>query len=97
MAPPTNERIANLQAQMAYDQQRLNIRATCLELALRARQTVTAADSMAPATAKPFSADDLIADAVKMEEYIFKSITPPGNPPSLLRVGGSDNAAFRNG
>ena len=90
MAPPNNERIAAMQTQMAYDQQRLNIRATCLELALRTRSTTTAANSAAPMVAKPFGADELIADAMKMEEYIFKGITPPGNSegPKIMRVGG---------
>lgn len=83
--PPTNNHIATLQAQMAYDQQRLNIRASTLQLVLEARRSPVSANGMPD---KMPTADELVAEAKILEAFIFEGIKPPGDGPKLVRVQG---------
>lgn len=82
----TNAHLQNLQAKMAYDQQRINIRANVLQLALSVRQTITSDGTSESPVAKSFTASDLVEDARKMEEYIFADISSPGESSKLVRA-----------
>lgn len=79
--PPNNPVIANLQAQMAYDQQRINIRASCLQLALQGRSL----QDFDGKGARP-TAEQLVEDAKKMELYVFDGIKAPTDGPKLVHA-----------
>jgi hypothetical protein len=83
-----NALIQKYQIKMAYDQQKLNIRASMLQVALQARQTVTVDKNSGGIQSVPaFTADDLVADATKLETYIFSGIEPPNmDMPKIVRV-----------